>query len=193
MALWTLKIVISVIYVSALLLENCLRYFLEILFICTYISMIWCAEYKNHNPELPAFCGHCKWWSQSYICALSITLKWFQRFSWSLPKMSSKIRWHVELTNHMSCLIIFLSYRSLNIENNSFCDILVNFTRIWSTMRGSAEKESCKSSLLAFWNVALWTLKIVISVICSCQLYLGKGLCTFSWFHFWQSHSICLV
>ena len=57
---------------------------------------------------------------------------------------------------------------------------------MWSTMRGSAENENCKSGLLAFWVMALWTLKIVISVIhvYSFQLYLGKIYAPSLWFHF---------
>ena len=43
-----------------------------------------------------------------------------------------------------------LSYGSLNIENNSFLDILVKFTLIWNTIRGSTENENCKSGLHTF-------------------------------------------
>ena len=63
--------------------------------------------------------------------------------------MLSNIGWHVVHKNHV-WLNYFLSYGSLNIENNSFCDRLVSFTAVLSTMRGSAENENCKSGLLIF-------------------------------------------
>ena len=175
MALWTLKtlkIVISVIYVSARLLEFSWN------FMQMYITMIWLQNTKTGTLnylllDLLPF-GHCKQRSQSYTSALSLTWKWFQRFSWSLAKNVKQNEMTCRTSEPYVWLNYFLSNGCLNIENNSFCDILVNFTRVWRTMRVSAEKENCKSSLLAFWDMALWPLKIVISVIYSYQPYLGK-------------------
>ena len=91
-------------------------------------TMICCAEYKNHDSELPAFGVTVLWTLQIVIPVIYLCPFYnLKMVSEMFLKSCNSIKQH---KNHKSGLITSLSYESLNIENNSFCDILVNVTQM---------------------------------------------------------------